>query len=198
MMQKAYRIEGDAIVINRELTDLDLFVRDFLEVLKRHSDYLIVSGFVSISTGRTRGTEDVDVLVPVMEQARFDKLLNDLKKSGFWCYQGETAKEVYPYIKDRTSIRFARTGGIFPNMEFIPIDETKKAKFFEFKHPQKMRVHDFEFNVPPIEFEILYKEIILKSKKDIEDARHLRAIFSDLISQTKFKEYEPIIRQELR
>ena len=67
-MGKGYHLEGKVIVVNRDLTELDIFVRDFLEVLKRHSDYLIVSGFVSISTGRTRGTEDVDVLVPVMDK----------------------------------------------------------------------------------------------------------------------------------
>ena len=64
-MQKAYKIEGDVIVINRDLTELDLFVRKFLDVLKKYSDYLIVSGFVSISAGRARGTEDIDILVPI-------------------------------------------------------------------------------------------------------------------------------------
>ena len=49
-MQKGYSVEGDVLVINRELTDLDFFVKDFLEILKKYSGYLIVSGFVSIST----------------------------------------------------------------------------------------------------------------------------------------------------
>jgi hypothetical protein len=197
-MRKAYLVEEDTIVMNRDMTDLDRFVKDFLEVLKKHSGYLIVSGFVSISSGRARGTEDVDILVPVMDRGRFDKLFKNLNESGFWCYQGETTEEVYDYFKDMSSIRFARVDEVFPNMEVIPIDATRKAKFFEFNHPQKMRVQDFEFNVPPIEFEILYKELVLKGKKDIEDARHLRVIFSELTDDAKFKEYEPIIRQELR
>ena len=45
-MEKAFTVENDVIVINRELTELDGFVRSFLDVLKKHSDYLIVSGFV--------------------------------------------------------------------------------------------------------------------------------------------------------
>ena len=62
---KSYFLEKETntIVINRELTKLDLFVKDFLDILKKHASYLIVSGFVSISTGRTRGTEDIDVLI---------------------------------------------------------------------------------------------------------------------------------------
>jgi len=47
-----------------------------------------------------------------------------------------------------------------------------------------------------IEFEILYKEIILGGKKDIADAKHLRTFFSDLISEEKFKEYERVIKED--
>lgn len=194
---KSYSVNSDVITINRELTELDFFVRDFLNVLKKHSDYLIVSGFVSISTGRARATEDIDILVPTMNRDKFSRLFNELKEKKFWCYQGDSIEEIYQYIEKMNNIRFARKNQMFPNIEFIPIDKTRKAKYFEFMHPQKVRVKDFEFKIPPIEFEILYKEIVLGGKKDIADAKHLRAIFSDLIKKEKFKEYESIIRSEL-
>ena len=54
-MMEGYSLENNTIVVNRELTELDLFVKEFIAILKKHTDYLIVSGFVSISTGRTRG-----------------------------------------------------------------------------------------------------------------------------------------------
>ena len=197
-MAKGYILRKDVIIVQRELTELDLLVKKFIDILKRYSDYLIVSGFVSISSGRTRGTEDVDIIVPILDKITFEKLFNDLKKNGFWCYQGDKVTEVYSYVKKRINIRFARINEIIPNIEFISFDKIKKAKYFEFTHPQKMRVQDFEFNIPPIEFEILYKEIVLKGKKDIEDAKHLRLFFSDILSQKKFKEYEPIIKTELK
>lgn len=196
-MGKGFHLDGNIIVINRELTELDLFVKDFLTILKRYSDYLIVSGFVSISTGRTRGTEDVDVLVQVMNKDKFEQLFDDLQKGGFWCYQADSVEEMYPYIKDLQNIRFARVKEMFPNMEMIPINKTKKTKFFEFNHPQKVRVQDFEFKIPPIEFEILYKEIVLGSQKDLADAKHLRTFFAEILKEEKFKEYEPIVRLEL-
>ena len=96
------------------------------------------------------------------------------------------------------SLRFAKINELFPNIEFTPFNESKKAKSFEFNHPQKIRIKDFKFKIPPIEFEILYKEIILSGKKDIEDARHLRTFFSDILDEKKFKEYEPIIKGELK
>ena len=195
-MGKTYSIEGDVIVINRELTELDMFVKQFLEILKRHSDYLIVSGFVSISTGRTRGTEDVDILVPVLNQEQFNDFFNDLQENCFWCYQGDKSEEVYSYIEDLVSVRFARIKEMYPNMEFIPINSTKKLKFFEFRNPQKMRIKNFEFKVPPLEFEILYKELILGAEKDIQDARHLRTMFSEILDQDKFKDFEQLIKNE--
>src|SRR3989338_6593877 len=142
-MGNGYHLEREVIVIDRDLTELDLFVKDFLNILKKHSDYLIVSGFVSISSGRTRGTEDVDVLVPVMSKEKFGKLFWDLQKGGFWCYQADSVEETYPYIKDLQNIRFARIKEMFPNMEVIPINEKRKVKFFEFAHPQRISVEDF-------------------------------------------------------
>ncbi|MAG07536.1 hypothetical protein CMI46_01855 [Candidatus Pacearchaeota archaeon] len=194
----AYAFENDTIVIDRNLTDLDIFVRDFLNVLKPFSNYLIVSGFVSIATGRARGTEDVDILVPVMDKSKFGEFFNELTKNDFWCYQGENIDDVYSYIEKMINIRFAKKDEMFPNMEFISIDESKKTKYFEFTHPQKIKISDFEFNIPPIEFEILYKEIILKSKKDIADAQHLRVFFSNILDDKKFKEYKSIIEEELK
>ena len=195
---KAYSIEDNTIIINRELNKLDLFVKDFLDVLKRHSDYLVVSGFVSISTGRTRGTEDVDILAQKLNKIKFALLLDDLFKNKFWCYQGDTVNEIWEYIENGDNIRFAKEEEMYPNIEFISIDESKPTKYFEFTHPQKIKIQDFEFKIPPIEFEILYKELILTGKKDIEDAKHLRTFFSEIIKKERFKEYEPIIKQELK
>ena len=196
--KKGYVIEKDTIIIQRDLTELDLFVKKFLNILKKHTDYLIVSGFVSIATGRTRGTEDVDILVPVMPKEEFSKLFNDLSQNDFWCYQGDSPLRVYENIKNLDSVRFAKTNEIFPNIELVPFDKTKKAKSFEFNHAIKLKIKNFEFKIPPLEFEILYKEIILKGKKDIEDARHIRIFFSDIIKREKFNEYEPVIRSELK
>lgn len=198
IIKKGYFLNKDVIIVNRELTQLDLFLKDFLDILEKYSDYLVVSGYVSISTGRTRATEDIDILFPLMEKEKFSLFFEDLTKGGFWCYQGDDHKEVYPYIENFNNVRFAKTNEIFPNVEFIPIDRTKKAKFFEFNHPQKIKVKNFEFKIPPIEFEILYKELVLTGKKDIEDAKHLRTFFSDILKEERFKQFKNIIKDEIK
>lgn len=197
-MKRGYEFENGVIIINRNLTKLDLFVKKFLDVLKKHSDYLIVSGFVSIATGRTRGTEDVDILILKMKKEEFGKLFEELHKNNFWCYQGDEAGEVYPYVENMQNIRFAEKNKILPNIELVFIDETKRTQYFEFKNPQKIKVEDFEFKIPPIEFEILYKEILLSGKKDFEDAKHLRTFFSDILHKDKFERFEKIIRDGLK
>jgi len=196
--QRGYSFENNIIIIARELTELDVFVKDFLNIIKEYTDYLVVSGFVSISTGRTRGTEDVDIIFPILNQNKFIKLFEAVIKIGFWCYQTDDSKEAYSYIKGFHSIRFARINQMFPNIEFIPFNCSKKAKFYEYSHPQKIKIDGFEFKIPPIEFEILYKEIILTGKKDFEDARHLREFFSDILKKESFIEYDKIIRGELK
>ena len=128
--KRGYILEKNAIIIQRDLTELDLFAKKFLDILKKHTNYLVVSGFVSICTGRTRGTEDIDVIIPIMEKEKFITIFKDLDKNNFWCYQGDDPQEVYTYIKNLNSIRFAKINEIFPNIELIPFDKTKKAKFF--------------------------------------------------------------------
>jgi len=191
-MKRGYRLKKGTIIIERSLTKLDKFVKEFLNILKKHSDYLIVSGFVSIATGRTRGTEDVDILVPIMDKPKFEELYKDLQKK-FWCYQGENSEELYNYIQNKESLRFARKNEMFPNMEFVPIDESRKLKFFEFSNPRKLRIKNFEFKIPPLEFEILYKELILKGEKDLADARHLRTFFSEILRDENFIKFKKVI-----
>ncbi len=192
-----YTLKNDTIILDRVLNPLDLFVKQFIDTLAKHTDYLIVSGYVSICTGRTRGTEDIDIIIQIMDKNSFLSLFKDLKQSGFWCYQGDDPAKVHEYVKNLTSVRFALKDKVFPNIELIPFNDSKKAKKFEFDNPQKISIQDFSFKIPPIEFEILYKEIILGSKKDIEDARHLRRFFAKLIKTEKFKRYEPILRNEI-
>jgi len=81
-------------------------------------------------------------------------------------------------------------------LSLFHINEKRKTKFFEFTHPQKIKIKDFEFKIPPIEFEILYKEMILAGDKDLADAKHLRTFFSDILDEKKFKEYAPVISEE--
>ena len=50
--------------LDRKISDLDKFVLDFCNLLER---YVLVSRYVSILLGRSRATEDIDLLIPKNE-----------------------------------------------------------------------------------------------------------------------------------
>ena len=66
-----YCAEKKEIVSNKSLNDLDRFVLDFLKIMEKYTNYVLVSGYVSILLGRSRASEDVDILVPEMDYANF-------------------------------------------------------------------------------------------------------------------------------
>ncbi len=102
--RSGYIVKNGTIILQKELTKLDLFVKKFLGTLIKYSDYLIVSGYVSICCGRTRGTEYIDIIVPVMGRDRFKNLFNDLERNNFWCYQGDTPDSVYITLKSTNAL----------------------------------------------------------------------------------------------
>ena len=60
--------------MDRKIDDkniLDKFVEDFVSVIEKHCKYIVVSGFVAISHGRSRGTEDIDMIIPKMDLNQF-------------------------------------------------------------------------------------------------------------------------------
>jgi hypothetical protein len=50
-------------IVGKSLTRLDEMVLRFVRSLHEHDEYVLVSGYVSIPFGRSRGTEDVDVII---------------------------------------------------------------------------------------------------------------------------------------
>ena len=69
---------GKIILIDKDLNELDKFVLKFVKILEKYCSYVIVSGYVSIVLGRSRASEDVDLLVPDISKEKFDWLFNDL------------------------------------------------------------------------------------------------------------------------
>lgn len=58
------RASGGRIKLKKEPNDLDRLVTDFVKILDRNSiKYVLVSGYVSILFGRSRSSEDIDMIV---------------------------------------------------------------------------------------------------------------------------------------
>jgi len=85
--------------MERRVSDKNLlnqFTADFVKVLDKNKvTYAIVSGFVAISHGRARGTEDIDIIIERISLQKFEELHNDAAKAGFECLQGENPEMLF-------------------------------------------------------------------------------------------------------
>lgn len=179
------------IKLDRVFSDLDLFTLDFIKILRRHMRYVIVSGYVSILLGRARSSEDVDVIVPKVGFSGLSKLLKDMKKSGFYCLNAEEDREVYDYLQDNLAVRFAKKNTAIPNIEL----KFAKNKFDELalSGTLTVKIRKEELLISNLELQVAFKEAVLKSPKDMEDARHIKNIGEGYLDKALIKKYKRML-----
>jgi len=176
-------------ISNRNI--LDRFCEEFCEIIERHCKYIIVSGFVVIASGRTRGTEDIDMIIDKIDFEKFKELYKDLIQNNFVCMQSADIKEAFNYLKEGLALRFTWKDKELPEMEM------KFAKDIldeiQIKERQKLELTGLEIWFSSIEMNIAFKEELLKSQKDLEDARHLRLVYD--INEEKINKIKQLIRK---
>ena len=76
--------KGDNLIIqNRQHSQLDLFVYRVLDIFNDYTPYVIVSGYVAILLGRSRSTEDIDILIPFCDLATFKRIHDTFIREGY-------------------------------------------------------------------------------------------------------------------
>lgn len=180
-------IGKNVIKIEKNLNDLDKFVLDFCKILKKHTKYMIISGYVTILFGRSRGTEDVDVFIKKIGKEDFYSLFEELIKNGYDCINAPK-EEAFRNLEDDIPIRFAKKGQFIPNMEIKFAKRPLDIQFLD--NPLKVILKEGELNISFIEPQIAFKEVCLGSKKDMEDAYHLRMVFEGKLDKDKIEYYK--------
>ena len=193
-------INKKEIKLNRKLSSLDKLVLNFVSILEKYVDYVIISGYISILFGRARATEDIDIFIKKMKQEEFLRLYEALGRGGFWCLNAEKAEEVYNYLRDGLAIRFARKETSIPNFEIKFPKRAIDAETFE--DSINVFLSEGKIIISSLERQIAFKRYFLKSDKDIEDALHIEEIFKDKLDYDKINKLKEIIedneRQERR
>src|SRR3989344_636505 len=170
-------------------TILDEFVEDFCKIINKHVKYIICSGFVAIANGRSRGTEDIDMIIEKISEDNFVKMHQELIKNNFICVQSDDSREIYnKYLEKGDSVRYVwNEEGYFP-----PEMEIKFAKDELDKEQLNLRIKlpltKLDIYFSPIDYNIAFKEELLRSDKDMEDAKHLRIIYEEFIDENKINE----------
>ena len=167
-------------------TILDRFVEEFCSVIDKYAKYIICSGFVAIAHGRTRGTEDIDMIIEKMPEEKFIEMHLDLRKNGFTCIQSENPEKIYDdYLKEGASVRYVinEEGYFPPEMEIkFPKDKLDEEQLND---RVKLPLTGIDIYFSSIDSNIAFKEEYLASDKDLEDAKHLRIIYKDKINENK-------------
>ncbi|MFA4886821.1 MAG: hypothetical protein WC595_01280 [Candidatus Nanoarchaeia archaeon] len=188
-----FEVVNGELRTKKNLTQLDVFVIDTLTILSRFVDYVLISGYVSIFFGRARGTEDVDVFIDEISEEKFKEFYNAALEKGYE-FNIDNAEELYKdYLQDNLSVNMWGK-----NLPLVRL-EIKIAKKYSQKRVLNERVKVF-YNggflyFSPIEYQIAYKKSILKSEKDLEDARHLEVVFKNL-DKEKIEEYVGVVLKE--
>lgn len=187
----AMEFREKSIILNKELSELDKFTLDYITVLKTHTPYVIISGYVAILLGRARVSEDIDIIIPKISREKFCSLHDDLAKNGFYCLNAENIDEIYSYLHDKIAVRYAKINTVIPNVElkFVKnrIDEITLSNSITAilgKH---------HIIISSLGLQIAFKEKVLGSPKDIEDARHIRAVASGHINESEINEYKRML-----
>lgn len=186
------------LVMDLRVSDKNLlnhFTADFVKVLdKCKLTYALVSGFVAISHGRARGTEDIDIIIEKISLQKFGELHKDAAKAGFECLQGENPEMLFnDYLKDNLSLRYIKKGQFVPEIELKLSKDLLDEK--QLRERAKLPLTGLPFFFSTIETNIAFKEELLKSPKDLEDARHLRIIYSEKLDEGKISEIKSLIRK---
>jgi len=190
-----FEYNKDNIVFNRELSALDKIVLKFVKILdKEKIDYVIISGYIAILFGRSRGTEDVDLFIEEMSLEKFTHLWNAIEEEGFECINVFNPKEAYEdFLKDKTSIRFAEKGKFQPNFELkFPAQD---LSVYALENKIKVILNGEELNTSRLESQIAYK-LFLGSEKDLEDAAHLWDVFKNKLDRALFNKFVTKLKVE--
>jgi hypothetical protein len=147
------------VVLNRELDELDRLVLDFVKCLGLR--YVVVSGYVAILFGRSRSTDDVDVVV---EAAAASEIAERVGRCGFKPLSlTEHMEEEFRHA----SVRFYKPPRLMPNFEVKP--PRSRYQRYALANRLEVRLGGEAIYVSPIELQIAYK-LWLGSEKDVEDA----------------------------
>nr|WP_206205497.1 hypothetical protein [Thermococcus sp. MV5] len=169
---------------NKKINKLDEFVFKVSQILEKYTDYVIVSGYVSILFGRSRGTEDIDFIISPLPLEEFKKLYEKFIENGFEFINSDDPKELFEMLTDKQAIRVCEIGTIFPNAEIkLPKD---KFHLEALNQRIEVRISDRKIFISPIELQIAYK-LYLGSDRDIEDAIFLYQLFKEYIDHEKLQ-----------
>ncbi len=177
----------------RDRNILDDFCIRFSSIVEKYCKYVVVSGFVAISSGRVRATEDIDMIIERLEYHSFVKLHQDLLDSGFVCIQSSDPNEIFQYLSENIPVRYVLENQILPEIEMkFAKDQLDK---YQIKTRVKLPLTGLDVWFSSVNMNIAFKEKLLKSEKDFKDAEHLRKVYPERVDEREISKISEMIQR---
>jgi len=143
--------------------------------------------------GRSRSSEDIDIIVEKVNFNNFKKLWFQIFRH-FECLNTESVDDAYhEYLFHHNSLRFSKKGEFIPNIEFkFPRTELDR---WTLKEKKKVLLNKHVLYISPLELQIPFK-LFLGTEKDIEDARHLYNLFKGKLNMQLLYEFNRKLKIE--
>ena len=188
-----FEVVKNELRIKKHLTKLDLFVIDTLKIISKYTEYVVISGYVSIFFGRARATEDVDIFIGDISWENFRKLCEEATSKGYE-FNVDNAAELYKeYFWSEIPINLWEKDLPLMRIEMKIAEKSSQKKILREKI--KVFYNGGFLYFSPIEYQSVFKRYFLKSDKDLEDARHLEVVFKNL-DKGKIESYKNIVLSE--
>lgn len=176
------------LVVDRELNDLDDLALRFSTILDELDiDHVFVSGYVVILAGRSRATEDIDVLLERVDEETVSQLVDMLTDDGLWgpAMPLESMNEM---LSEGGNIWVAREDEMIPHLEVKFVGDEFDRSSLENRITARISDAGETLPIGPLELQIAYK-LFLGAQKDFEDAIHLYTLFEESLSTPRLEHW---------
>lgn len=179
-------LEDGVLSVERQPTELDRLALDVSDILSDLDvSHAAVAGYVAVLAGRSRATEDIDVIVEPLSEGRADAVSDALADAGLWG-SAMPLSDLHGMLSDGSNIRVARDSTVVPNVELkYATDEFDRASI---EQAITARIGDRSLPVGPLELQIAYK-LRLDTRTDFEDAVHLYTMFEESLRTGALEEW---------
>jgi hypothetical protein len=181
-------LRDGVLVVDRATNDLDELAIRFSSILSDLDiDHVFISGYVTILAGRSRATEDIDVLLEPIDDETIAQLASRSKDDGLWG-PAMPLDSMAEMLTGGDNIWVARDDEMVPHLEVKFVDDEYDRASLRNRTTARLTDVGVELPIGPLELQIAYK-LYLSAQKDFEDAVHLYTLFEETLSSSKLERW---------
>jgi len=176
----------EGVVIDKPPSDLDRLILDVSAVLDSLDiEHAVVSCYVAVLFGRSRATEDIDVITERFGEETATALATELRNAGYWG-SAMPLSDLHETLRDDLPVRIAEDGHRVPNVELT--FATDRDDRISLENAITVTLDGEPLRVGSLEFQIAYK-LDMGAQKDYEDALYLHEVAGSNLNRTALEQY---------